>query len=232
MPVEKGRNICGMNTNKVHACMIKTFNRMKKRIGFLIYQVNWQTHETLETLTGLSLKALPFQFVLPAIQVSLFCMAVGQDPKQLPVAVVNNELFAHNGTMTESCQNGKIWNCKRRHLRTEIPPFEIRLENPPAFSQLCKKPEGLRAGFFCTLSKKLSHEKKPQKMWSKKKSQILSQNSTLCRFYFTKKLPKNSLCGENSYFCFQNSIFSLKLNATQAAGLKFPAKKCIKKCLT
>ena len=62
----------------------------------------------LETLTGLRLKALSSQFVLPAIQVSLFCMAVGQDPKQLPVAVVNNELFAHNGTMTESCQNGKI----------------------------------------------------------------------------------------------------------------------------
>ena len=58
--------------------------------------------------TELRLKVLSFQFVLPAIQVSLFCMAVGQDPKQLPVAVVNNELFAHNGTMTESCQNGKI----------------------------------------------------------------------------------------------------------------------------
>ena len=35
-----------MNPGRVNACMIKTFNRMKKRIGFLIYQ-----------------------FVLPAIQV-------------------------------------------------------------------------------------------------------------------------------------------------------------------
>ena len=48
--------------------MLKTFNRMKKRIGFLLYQ-----------------------FVLPALQVSLFCLAIGQDPKQIPVAVVNAE---------------------------------------------------------------------------------------------------------------------------------------------
>ena len=51
---------------RVNACMLKTFNRMKKRIGFLLYQ-----------------------FVLPALQVSLFCLAIGQDPKELPVAVVN-----------------------------------------------------------------------------------------------------------------------------------------------
>ena len=37
---------------KVRACMLKTFNRMKKRIGFLIYQ-----------------------FVLPALQVSLASLA-------------------------------------------------------------------------------------------------------------------------------------------------------------
>ena len=48
--------------------MLKTFNRMKKRVGFLLYQ-----------------------FVLPALQVSLFCLAIGQDPKQIPVAVVNAE---------------------------------------------------------------------------------------------------------------------------------------------
>ena len=40
----------GMNPGRVNACMIKTFNRMKKRIGFLIYQ-----------------------FVLPAIQVTQNC---------------------------------------------------------------------------------------------------------------------------------------------------------------
>lgn len=53
---------------KVRACMLKTFNRMKKRVGFLIYQ-----------------------FVLPALQVSLFCLAIGQDPKDLSIAVVNGE---------------------------------------------------------------------------------------------------------------------------------------------
>ncbi len=57
-----------MKWPKVTACMLKTFNRMKKRIGFLIYQ-----------------------FALPALQVSLFCLAIGQDPRDLPVAVVNLE---------------------------------------------------------------------------------------------------------------------------------------------
>ena len=56
------------SSRKLAACMLKTFNRMKKRVGFLLYQ-----------------------FVLPALQVSLFCLAIGQDPKELPVAVVNAE---------------------------------------------------------------------------------------------------------------------------------------------
>ena len=53
---------------RIRAGMLKTFNRMKRRVGFLIYQ-----------------------FVLPALQVSLFCLAIGQDPKDLPFAVVNAE---------------------------------------------------------------------------------------------------------------------------------------------
>ena len=42
-----------LGTKKVKACMLKTFNRMKKRIGFLIYQ-----------------------FVLPALQVILIFMSI------------------------------------------------------------------------------------------------------------------------------------------------------------
>ena len=50
------------------ACMGKTFMRMRKRWGFLIYT-----------------------FLLPALQVSLFCLAVGRDPKGLSLAVVTGE---------------------------------------------------------------------------------------------------------------------------------------------
>ena len=53
----------------VSACMSKTFNRMKKRWGFLIYT-----------------------FILPALQVSLFCLAIGQDPKELPLGLVTEEV--------------------------------------------------------------------------------------------------------------------------------------------
>lgn len=58
----------------VWACMGKTFNRMKKRWGFLIYQ-----------------------FLLPALQVSLFCLAIGQDPRDLPLGVVTDEVSTQLG---------------------------------------------------------------------------------------------------------------------------------------
>ena len=63
----------------VSACMSKTFNRMKKRWGFLIYQ-----------------------FILPALQVSLFCLAIGQDPKDLPLGIVTDEV---NTQMAECFHN-------------------------------------------------------------------------------------------------------------------------------
>eukprot|EP00095_Tigriopus_kingsejongensis_P003146 maker-scaffold662_size116868-snap-gene-0.17 protein:Tk03146 transcript:maker-scaffold662_size116868-snap-gene-0.17-mRNA-1 annotation:"abc transporter" len=63
-----GKRPSNMASKRIAACMVKTMNRMKKRIGFLLYQ-----------------------FVLPALQVSLFCLAIGQDPKELPVAIVNLE---------------------------------------------------------------------------------------------------------------------------------------------
>ena len=38
------------------------------------------------------LKTLYADLFLPLFQVSLFCLAIGQDPKELPVAIVNSEL--------------------------------------------------------------------------------------------------------------------------------------------
>jgi len=64
----------------VSACMSKTFNRMKKRWGFLIYT-----------------------FILPALQVSLFCLAIGQDPKDLPLGIVTDEVNTQMG----ECEHNK-----------------------------------------------------------------------------------------------------------------------------
>ncbi|XP_061084690.1 ABC transporter G family member 20 [Conger conger] len=52
----------------IAALMIKTMVRMKRMPGFLC-----------------------FQFLLPAIQISLMCLCIGGDPRAIPVAVVNNE---------------------------------------------------------------------------------------------------------------------------------------------
>lgn len=56
------------------ACMRKTFNRMRKRWGFLVYT-----------------------FLLPALQMSLFCLAIGQDPRDLTMAVVTDEVDTEGG---------------------------------------------------------------------------------------------------------------------------------------
>nr|XP_014340265.1 PREDICTED: ABC transporter G family member 23-like [Latimeria chalumnae] len=52
----------------IAALMIKTFIRMMRQPGFCC-----------------------FQFLLPVIQISLICLCLGGEPKDLPVAVVNNE---------------------------------------------------------------------------------------------------------------------------------------------
>lgn len=47
---------------------------------------------------------LLFAFLLPAIQVIFFCVAIGRDPTGLKMAVVNNELaFGSNCTIAPGC---------------------------------------------------------------------------------------------------------------------------------
>ncbi len=42
-------------------------------------------------------------FLLPAIQVVFFCVAIGRDPSDLPIAVVNNELEGSSIAANASC---------------------------------------------------------------------------------------------------------------------------------
>ena len=65
------KTYCNMNPGRVNACMIKTFNRMKKRIGFLIYQ-----------------------FVLPAIQVCTEFFFIHKTIKKQFIIIMNNKLFS------------------------------------------------------------------------------------------------------------------------------------------
>ncbi|XP_067845618.1 ABC transporter G family member 23 [Heptranchias perlo] len=53
---------------KIAALMMKTFTRIRRMPGFVC-----------------------FQFLLPVIQISLICLCIGGNPKDLPVAVVNND---------------------------------------------------------------------------------------------------------------------------------------------
>ncbi|CAF1284439.1 unnamed protein product [Rotaria sp. Silwood1] len=61
--------------HKIYALMIKDLTMIKRNIGFLI-----------------------FQFLIPLIQISLFCLCIGRDPQHIPMALYNSE--AINGFPT------------------------------------------------------------------------------------------------------------------------------------
>ena len=46
-----------------------------------------------------------FIFALPVMQVVLFCLAIGRDPKDLKIAIVNHEMIYGNKScpVTEDC---------------------------------------------------------------------------------------------------------------------------------
>ena len=68
---ETGGGICYnlLQWSRLKALLVKNFIRMWRNLGFLV-----------------------FQFIIPTVQVSLFCLAIGRDPKGMTVAVVNEEV--------------------------------------------------------------------------------------------------------------------------------------------
>ncbi|CAF1347839.1 unnamed protein product [Rotaria sp. Silwood1] len=61
--------------HKIYALMVKDLTAIKRNIGFLI-----------------------FQFYLPLVQISLFCLCIGRDPQHIPMTLYNSE--AINGYPT------------------------------------------------------------------------------------------------------------------------------------
>ncbi|CAF4085037.1 unnamed protein product [Adineta steineri] len=61
--------------HKIYASMVKDLTMIKRSIGFLI-----------------------FQFFIPVVQISLFCLCIGRDPQHVPMALFNSE--AINGFPT------------------------------------------------------------------------------------------------------------------------------------
>ena len=53
-----------------------------------------------------------FEFLIPILQISLFCTCTGREPYNLPIAVVNNE------TMLNSTYNGSMIFLKELNNRT------------------------------------------------------------------------------------------------------------------
>ena len=66
-----GSEVCYnlLQWSRLKALLVKNFIRMWRNLGFLV-----------------------FQFIIPTVQVSLFCLAIGREPKGMTVAVVNEEV--------------------------------------------------------------------------------------------------------------------------------------------
>jgi len=122
---DKSAKSASMFTNcfrwhRLKALLIKNFIRMWRNIGFLI-----------------------FQFIIPTVQVSLFCLAIGRDPKGMTLAVVNDEIDGQScSTWSTECitddpygwkkgisslfgdvpeENNKNFSCRYlSHLDTEV----------------------------------------------------------------------------------------------------------------
>jgi hypothetical protein len=67
--------------HRLKAILVKSFIRMWRNLGFLV-----------------------FQFIIPTVQVSLFCLAIGRDPVGMTVAVVNEEIYGGScQSFSEDC---------------------------------------------------------------------------------------------------------------------------------
>ena len=71
--IANGSEVCYnlLQWSRLKALLVKNFIRMWRNLGFLV-----------------------FQFIIPTVQVSLFCLAIGREPKGMSVAVVNEEVGA------------------------------------------------------------------------------------------------------------------------------------------
>ena len=65
---------------RLKALLVKNFIRMWRNLGFLV-----------------------FQFIIPTVQVSLFCLAIGREPKGMTVAVVNEEVGGGCLSWSDGC---------------------------------------------------------------------------------------------------------------------------------
>jgi hypothetical protein len=99
------------------------FNFPKITILFALISKNLT--KMIRNYTGLF-----FIFVLPAIQTVLYCVAIGNDPKSLPIGVVNYEVF-DNFTPNENCpfQSGCDLNnlsCRLTDYFRNATTFDVR----------------------------------------------------------------------------------------------------------
>ncbi|CAF1626056.1 unnamed protein product [Adineta ricciae] len=97
--------------HKIYASMVKDLTMIKRSIGFLI-----------------------FQFFIPVVQISLFCLCIGRDPQHIPMALYNSE--AVHGFPTGNLS---------LHLLNKINPNQIHFQS---FNELNKAVDAVKEGHY------------------------------------------------------------------------------------
>ncbi|UJR07556.1 hypothetical protein I4U23_011844 [Adineta vaga] len=97
--------------HKIYASMVKDLTMIKRSIGFLI-----------------------FQFFIPVVQISLFCLCIGRDPQHIPMALHNSEAVSGFPTGNLSLQ-----------LLSKIDPDQIYFT---PFNDLSRAIDGVKEGHY------------------------------------------------------------------------------------
>jgi len=89
---------------------------------FSFVKPSWMTLYALmiKNLTKMwrNMTALLFVFLLPAVEVFFFCVAIGKDPSHLPLGIVNNEIAFNNCSYDPNVKSGcvmKDLSCRMIH---------------------------------------------------------------------------------------------------------------------
>ena len=89
---------------------------------------------------------LAFVFFLPAMEIFVFCIAVGKDPSELPLAIINNEVPMDNCTYEPGCKFTNL-TCRMVDYFKHNETFDIKAFSDEA-SALYATQEGLVWGYI------------------------------------------------------------------------------------
>lgn len=95
--VVNGRLVPKFEKFEVEETPSSKFAAMKQEVVYSCNRVGALTSKNFARLMR-NLPVLMFQFLLPSVEVILFCLCIGQEPFNLPVSIFNEDIISYNAT--------------------------------------------------------------------------------------------------------------------------------------